>query len=125
MTNRLTKTEWENIVIKYHTDVLGKQIPDVEIKILWHNYTRESLRLDICGFKRFKEAQIEFHKYDCIISAWTGLVYLGLARIPCPYYLEIKKDSPYQYDFYISDPELAMMLMFMDNDLVQFVKGFL
>jgi hypothetical protein len=80
------------------------------------------------GYNWFIKAGIVFHKYECSVPAWTGALLLGLNRMPCPYFIESssKLGNPGEhFTFCIPDEEYAMMLMFLNNDLTQFVKGFL
>jgi hypothetical protein len=126
MTTRLTKNEWQQKIVEYYSDVLGILISQNELRLWWYNHTETSdcLRLDERGFQRFKEAKIEFNKYECHVPQWIGSVTVGLSRMLCPYYIEPIQGKPGYYNFYLTDDEYAMLLMFASNDLATFVKGF-
>ena len=82
------------------------------------------MRLDKPGFNRFKQAGIEFNKYEVTVPQWHGSITVGLSRLPCPFFIEPTAKYSVDYEFYISDSEYAMLFMFTDNNLAMFAKGF-
>lgn len=120
MEFRLTKSEWEKQITDYHTTVLNKSLDKNED---WW-FTDTSFRLRPLGFQRFREANIEFHHFEChlALKEWTGAFILGLSSLPVPFYLGITK-SRETYDFYIADTEYAMMFILLDKNLFSFMKG--
>jgi hypothetical protein len=126
MSNRLTKTEWQQKIIEYYA-VSEKPliIQKTELPCWWYHHSTQtdSMRLDAVGFHRFKLAGVVFHKYECKVPTWTGALTIGLSHLQCPYYIESNKTTPGEYNFYLTDEEYAMLLMFASNDLVTFAKG--
>lgn len=125
MSERLTKYEWEKKIAGYHADIIGTAIPPEEFQLWWYRKNDIGLRLNRMGLERFQQAEIKFNKYEVHIPTWTGSLILGLNRMPAPFYIEPLAKYSVDYDFYISDEEYAMLLMFMDNNLILFAKGFL
>jgi hypothetical protein len=122
MSEKLTKSEWEKKILDCLI-MLGNVISPV-LESWWFRDNSSGMRLSKQGFLRFKQAGIDFNKYECEIKSWTGALIIGLSRIQAPFYIEDKKESS-MYNFYIADEEYAMLLMFANNDLSLFTKGFL
>ena len=122
MSEKLTKLEWEKRILDYHLSIGNTLSPELEQ--WWFRFGNSGMRLSKQGFLRFTQAGIDFNKYECEIKSWTGALIIGLCRIQAPFYIEDKKESC-MYNFYIADEEYAMLLMFANNDLSLFTKGFL
>lgn len=129
---RLTKTEWEEKVRHGLINTPLGPVSEEAVKSVWwiyvNNTPTEGMRLSSLGFNWFKQAGIEFSKHSSlVIPIWTGSITLGLSRMSSPFYLDnmnINK-AQHEYDFYLADDEYAMLLMFMNGDLLTFAKGFL
>jgi hypothetical protein len=124
MSEKLTKLEWEEKVFKHLTETLGLKILPIEKALWWTSVT--GMRLTKSGLNRFQQIGIVFYKYNGTIFPWTASITLGLTRMPSPYYLSGKTGGMMsEYEFFIPDEELAMLLVFMDKDLSLFAKGFI
>ena len=125
---RLTKSEWEEKVRLGLANTAIGSVSDEAIKSIWwiyvNNTPTEGMRLSALGFNWFRQAGIEFSKHEVTLLQWPAALTLGLSRMPSPYFLDSKKNT-HQYDFYLPDDEYAMLLMFMNGDLLTFAKGFL
>ena len=122
MSEKVTKAEWEKKILDCL--ILLGNVVSPELESWWFRDNSSGMRLSKQGFLRFKQIGIDFNKYECEIKSWTGALIIGLCRIQAPFYIEDKKESC-MYNFYIADEEYAMLLMFANNDLSLFTKGFL
>jgi hypothetical protein len=135
MAERLSKSEWEQKIkekiIDFFENTDVKEFTDKDMKVMWWVSpvnTVSGMRLTEMGYNWFTKAGIVFHKYECSVPAWNGALLLGLSRMPCPYFIESSSklgNFDEHFTFCIPDEEYAMMLMFLNNDLIQFAKGFL
>ena len=125
MSEKLTKLEWEKRILDYHLSIGNTLSPELEQ--WWFRFGNSGMRLSKQGFLRFTQAGIDFNKYECEIKSWTGFLITGLSRVKAPYYIEERTEPSMKlrYNFYIADEEYAMLLMFSNNDLELFAKGFL
>ena len=122
MADRLTKNDWEQQILNYYTKI-SEPILAEELATWWHSNT--SMRLQIKGYNRFKNAGINFEEFTCEVPSWNGAVTVGLNRAPFPFYLEASplKHSNVLY-LAMADVEYAMLFVLMDKDLTRFARGF-
>jgi hypothetical protein len=125
MSEKLTKSEWEKKILDCLT--MSGNVISPELESWWFRDNSSGMRLTKQGFLRCNQIGIDFNKYECEIKSWTGALIIGLSRIQAPFYIEEKKEPSMKlmYNFYIADEEYAMLLMFANNDLSLFTKGFL
>jgi hypothetical protein len=118
----LTKIQWQEKIYKDYFDIHHMELPILDHLTWWNK--GKGMHLSSDGFFRFNQVKIEFHKFVIDYSTtWNGLIILGLARMPSPYYCDHYPKN--HSELYIVEQEYAVLLKMLDSDLETFAKEFL